>query len=217
MSERGEAHIQTIMESLACPDCSYDLRGLTGEVVTCPECGREVHVANYVAAQWKKRWQAAPLYNVLALPLAWITVAGIATLIAAGTSQHEHVGWMLLGGLIIIVMGWIPLIGYVTRRFGSIEGLWLALAVHLTLPGYIGGLVAFLAGSLGTASVFGRVRAGMLHTAMTAIAGMAAIAVAYAIERFVARRCIRRHLRVNASTPVHADVRQSHASDTIPV
>ena len=45
MTQRGEEQIEKLREEAICPGCKYSLRGLPGEVVTCPECGREINIA----------------------------------------------------------------------------------------------------------------------------------------------------------------------------
>ena len=49
--ETGDRGIDEIRQDLACPDCQYNLRGLIGAIVSCPECGMTVNVGELVTHQ----------------------------------------------------------------------------------------------------------------------------------------------------------------------
>lgn len=49
MSERGEARLEPESDALICPNCDYNLTGLTRNL--CPECGREFDPAGLRKAQ----------------------------------------------------------------------------------------------------------------------------------------------------------------------
>ena len=53
------------MRDVACPGCEYNLRGLYGPVVSCPECGLTCDVAKLVQQKWEKSWQHAPKFHVV--------------------------------------------------------------------------------------------------------------------------------------------------------
>jgi len=44
MTPSGREHLDTIHRDIGCPKCNYNLRGLSGETVACPECGERWHV-----------------------------------------------------------------------------------------------------------------------------------------------------------------------------
>ena len=46
--------VEAIQRDLACPACGYNLRGLTGDVIPCPECGTDVDIARLVTQKWTK-------------------------------------------------------------------------------------------------------------------------------------------------------------------
>lgn len=76
------ADVERILNSLKCLTCGYELRGQSGDIVRCPECGRQHNIANLVINEWRGRWYHAPGFGLLALPLlapiAWCFLIGIA-------------------------------------------------------------------------------------------------------------------------------------------
>ena len=66
-----------IQIDIACPDCEYNLRGLPGPIVNCPECGLTTDVPVLATRQWNKPWYKAPGFNTLMWPaviafISWI-------------------------------------------------------------------------------------------------------------------------------------------------
>ncbi len=51
MASTGEERVNEIQQDLDCPHCEYNLRGLLGDVVSCPECGEICDVAKLVTAE----------------------------------------------------------------------------------------------------------------------------------------------------------------------
>ena len=45
---------------VACPDCGYNLRGLSREIADCPECGLRCDVAKLLTRRWDQPWYKAP-------------------------------------------------------------------------------------------------------------------------------------------------------------
>ena len=87
----GGEYVDAIRQDLECPNCRYNLRGLIGAVVTCPECGNNCDVAHLVANRWRKAWFRAPGFNRLVLPIGWLaSVIGSSHLDAAFVHKHPR-------------------------------------------------------------------------------------------------------------------------------
>jgi hypothetical protein len=106
----------------------------------------------------------------------------------------------VLAGAVVLVMGWMAVLRLVVMRFGSPEGLWLALLVHCTVPFYLGGFILFISGTVTLLSGRRMMWWHLTYGAGLLIGGVMAVVAAFLIERFVAHRCIRRHLRVAAAS-----------------
>jgi len=65
MAQGGEQLADQILNDLACPQCQYNLRGLRGAFVICPECGLGCDVAQMIARQWMGPWYNAPGFTQL--------------------------------------------------------------------------------------------------------------------------------------------------------
>lgn len=213
MTVRGEQLTEQLRDAATCPSCQYSLRGLPGDDVQCPECGTKVNIAALVSATWLRPWWEAPLYNTLAIPLAWVIVAFIGVVVVGSASMHSHIAGELVlaacGGAIVV---WLFLLAYMQHRFGSPEGIWLALLLHLVVPFYMVGLV----GAIGMAiKLLAEIRELWIVTLYNAIGLSLFVGLFLAgrfIERFVGRRCIRRHLRLmiedNSQEPLINDERK---------
>src|SRR5688572_12808451 len=105
MTARGAEHVETLRESLACPACAYSLRGLEGDDITCPECGLEINVPALISQQWSRPWWEAPLYNTIALPLAWALLILMASPAAFGVaSTLGDSGYLVVLGYFLLAM-----------------------------------------------------------------------------------------------------------------
>jgi hypothetical protein len=162
-----------------------------------------INVAQLTAAQWRGPWFRAPLLNTLALPVAWALIAPMSSLILLMASSIWRQGapnvWHFLFLSLAIVIGWVLLLTFVTQRFGSREGLWLALMLHVVL-------LAYALGSVGVLSMIVKLVADLTSAPALAIFDAIVLAVCIAAivgarlgERFVAFRCIRRYLRLRAA------------------
>jgi hypothetical protein len=56
MARSGPAQVAELQQDLPCPQCDYNLRGLRGVVVQCPECGATFDVARLIAQRWRGPW-----------------------------------------------------------------------------------------------------------------------------------------------------------------
>ena len=52
MAETGEELVKAIQRDLLCPQCEYNLRGLYGDTVSCPECVAVCDVAGTDDLAW---------------------------------------------------------------------------------------------------------------------------------------------------------------------
>ena len=194
---RGEQLTEQLRDTVVCPQCQYSLRGLPGNDVQCPECGTRVNIASLITAKWLKPWWEAPLYNTLALPLAWVILAFLGVIVVAAATRYSPIApeiVLVASGSGIVV--WLFLLGYMHHRFGSAEGIWLALLLHMVVPFYMFGLV----GTIGlTIKLLAEIREVWVLTLYNAV-GMAFFVGLFVgarlTERFVGHRCIRRHLRL---------------------
>ena len=197
----------SIQEDLACPQCQYNLRGLSGPIVQCPECGMQSDIAKMIANRWTAPWFKAPLYNVLAVPLAWIFLTSLGSFVGLGIASVNHSpSEALLWSLFLTILCvWIVLLNYVRRKFGSNEGLWLALLLHLVLLAYFLGIVGVVAMVANIISGFDRVRLLLaIHFVCLAFFVGLIVGGRY-VERYVGQRCIRRYVRLKAA---HATMAQ---------
>jgi hypothetical protein len=213
MTQRGEQLADQIHADLACPQCQYSLRGLPGNEIVCPECGQPINIAAYVASRWTQAWYHAPLYNMLALPLTWafFTLFGGLVWLTFLRETHQSL-WIVSGAYAFIALGgWIWTLVYVRRRFGSDEGLLLALLIHLVLPMYILGLIGFVGMAVKTAFDLSQYWFMGLLDLFWVAASVGVIVLGRVVERFVAKRCIQRYLRLRvaassaASQPTHGN------------
>lgn len=190
MSTSGQALVDGIQRDLACPQCDYNLRGLRGEVVSCPECGAVCDVAKLVSQRWTKPWHQAPGLGTVYLPTAWAVLVVLALLTA-----FTALGWT--GRLLVLLIGlggWCWLMWLAQRLFQTSEGLHLALAGHLILTGYLMGVVGCFAGVLYAVS---ELPTNPLHCVILSpvpVVSLAAVWLCHRAEVMVAKRCIRGYL-----------------------
>ena len=188
MAETGEELVEAIQRDLACPQCEYNLRGLYGAVVSCPECGAECDIAKLVSLRWTKPWHQAPGLNIVFLPTAW-SVGGL-----LGVPLALRVGLMEGTACSLIWLTvWVWLLWRAWGLFQSAEGVYLALASHALFAGYVLGIGGFV---IAMSEV---VEYPDLATQI-AIAACAVVVTTLLLwscrwfHRFIAKRCIRRYL-----------------------
>jgi hypothetical protein len=197
MATRGEQHADQLRDALVCPQCEYSLRGLAGDEVNCPECGMHVNIASLITAKWTKPWWDAPLYNTLALPLAWVILSMLAAVVLfAATHRLNMSGELVLPWLGLSAIVWVFLLAYLQRRFGSAEGIWLALLVHLVVPFYMIGILGAIGMTVALLANLHALWVVSLYNFFGLLLFVALFISARLIERFVGHRCIRRHLRL---------------------
>lgn len=196
----AEGHVQTILRDIACPSCEYNLRGLSGPVVTCPECGAASDLAKLVTAKWEKPWYRAPGLNRVFMPI-FVAVLGLLGVPIVGGFSSEPA--LFVPVVATVALGtWVAALIWAGRMFSGIEGYALALLSHALLAGYM-------------LSVFGTVAVVILAisawsdgNALLAVlrGGLAVVLLAILWpcrrgEKFIAYRCIRRYLQKRHSEP----------------
>ena len=197
VSKPGAEHTESIRDSLVCLKCSYSLRGLGGDVVTCPECGERINIAVLVTQRWRGPWFRAPLYNVLALPLAWVFFILIIAGMAIAASDLQPAALPIAFAILLVGAAvWLALFYVAARKFGSLEGVALAMLLHLLFGGYLVGFFGVLVSVIGSIrAVFGgRGTGDLLQGGIIVVVCIGTIVAARVGERFVAGRCIRQHL-----------------------
>ena len=200
MAETGEELVKAIQRDLACPQCEYNLRGLYGAIVSCPECGATCDVAKLVSLRWTKPWYRAPGLGTVSLPAAW-SVLGLIALPFAVTLDVSG----RAGGLLAWLGVWLWLLWRAWRLFEGAEGVFLALANHALLAGYLLGVGGFIILVVRTIVTFVVPTIG--HDPLQLFGSVCVLALLVLLawacrraERFVAQRCIRRYLARSGRT-----------------
>lgn len=189
----------SITIDVACPDCGYNLRGLPGPIVNCPECGLRSDVPVLAARQWDKPWYRAPGFNALMWPAAWMWIsflifAFVDATVSLGTASA-------LASCLVVIVGWSWLMVRASRVLDGEVGVWLALLMHVLVAGYLVGLVGVLVAVIFTVidTVFtdssrGADALSVLYGSL-ALAGFALLLWGCRrIERTIAGVCIRQYL-----------------------
>jgi len=191
MVTSGEEPVNELQQNLECPWCKYNLRGLRGNIVSCPECGETCDVAKLMSLRLTKPWQEAPGTGSVFLPSAWLMIG-----LLAACAVHLHLrfgamGW--IGVMLITLVGWVYLMSRAWRVFESAEGIYLAFAGHAVLAGYMFGVPGFL-----VCVLFAVIGPG--DPVFRGGWGVAAVAFALLLwqchraEAFIGKRCLRRYL-----------------------
>lgn len=205
MAGNGEAYLRAIQADLTCPVCRYNLRGLSGELVDCPECGARIDVANLVARQWDKPWWQAPGFNLVAAPAAALVLAALVLGIAVPSlSSVRPRYWVAEIPIVygpIVIAGWLILLTWTWSRFRTAWAVAMAFAVHLILAGMLGGAVALVVGLFRLVMPFATMTMSPVTPAqlgpgtLLVVVSLAVMWLSRRGEKLVARWCIRQHLR----------------------
>lgn len=207
---RGEAQVQRLQRDLLCPQCDYNLRGLSGACIHCPECGLHVDVARLITQRWTGPWYKAPGLQTLSMPVVWLTLGPVALIAvtcmfsgvihSVGNQPQITNVRMVAAALGLVWLGvWVALMYRSWGVFQAWKGVWLALVEHALLAGYLAGIAATITGL-----IYGVV-AGSRGNWAWAVALMPFVAAALAwlygcrrLERWVAEQCVREYLRRRA-------------------
>lgn len=108
-----------ITADIGCPKCDYNLRGLSGESVTCPECGSQWQATEIQVERWRGGKDAVPgLMRAWAMPAA--AFFGVSLLASAFEMiwQEYFSIWAPAGGLFVggrltrdvLIVGWASIV-----------------------------------------------------------------------------------------------------------
>jgi hypothetical protein len=194
MNDAGAEHLAGLRADLHCERCKYNLRGLEGSVVICPECGLSCNVEAVLSRKWDLPWYKAPGLKSLATPaaagMAYGVVAAPLFIIMALTEDKT---------LTLLVM-LLPLVAWVTATVSvvSISGAeagWAAAGVTILVPVFALSVVTTIVGGMTTVGMLssGDVESAWVPVSIAAVAaGLVVLCRRVAIA--IARWCIRRHL-----------------------
>ncbi len=143
MMARPAEKAQRIRDELTCPSCSYSLRGLAGDVVTCPECGHECNIVAMMTRQWTGPWYDAPGFSKLLWPLVWLMIGSVLGLMALviDASLVDGPGAITVVWYLLVVVVWLALLGNVIDIPTKGKGIGLSMLGHGLFVGYITGIV----------------------------------------------------------------------------
>lgn len=185
MSET-EGIIEELHRDIMCPGCQYNLRGLRGSVVQCPECGNHCDIAQLISRRWTKPWYAAPGFQRLLIPVTVLGLCSMALFIVAVSIGRSNRMFTTLG-MFGVSCAWIFTLIQVSRR-GGIEGLSLSLLAHLLFVGYMGGVIGFIS------SLFITFTVNPFTGIILMVVFCMLVWVSRRGEKFIAQRCIKRYL-----------------------
>jgi len=130
--------------------------------------------------------------------LAWVffilIIAGMAFAASVVQPTARSIALaVLLGGAAV----WLTLFYVAAKKFGSLEGAFLAMFVHVLFGGYLVGCFGVIVSIIGSIrAVFGgRGADDLLQSGIVMVVCIGIVVAARRGERFVAGRCIRQHLR----------------------
>jgi hypothetical protein len=205
MVTRGEQLAERIIQTdLECLSCGYNLRGLAGSVIQCPECGVECDVPRMIANRWTGRWQQAPGYFILIAPLASMLFGalGLLFLFVWEMARLEGSGLLTFMLAVLLLGVWVHMLGRARTLFGDDRGLTLALLVHGLFAMYVAGLILVVWGILRTSRHAEWALIAM--NLLMALFGSALLVLARRGERWVAEQCIKRYV-LKRSTPAQGN------------
>jgi hypothetical protein len=191
----GSTETYEIQGDIACPDCAYNLRGLIGPIVACPECGRRTDVPELATRQWTKPWYRAPGFDTLTWPAAWCLLGNVAFAVVAAFAGSS--GEALVAVSLFSLAVWSGLMVRASRVLDNrLAAAGLAILLHILLVGYLIGVFGLIAATIG---IFEAVLDDHTPGAISAGVGLLICALLLwgcrRIERYTAGVCIRQHLK----------------------
>lgn len=197
MTQRGKQQIEKLCDEAMCPECEYSLRGLSGEVVVCPECGRAIDLVSLLNSRWEGSWHNLPTFQAVVRPVFMLILLLIGLFVgiaADGIRNHQLIG-MLLSCFAVTMWGW-KMVG-VWRRFKRIEAIKLSLLAILVYAGYLLGFfcVFMILLALVSPSGIGQVVIGVVLF----LAGIAILVTSHISDRYLASQCVRLYLLEQAN------------------
>lgn len=181
--------IETIRADLCCPQCEYNLRGLSGAVVDCPECGHACDLAYLISLRNRLAWYTAPGYFRLVLPIWWIVLVVICTAMLVFAVDESTASAMMPAVYFAAFAVWVWLLIRCWQHYQSVHGVVLAVLMHFVYAAYmLGGLMSF-----SSLLLLGNGTVGLFQALLALVAGIWMIFLARKAQLYVARRCIARY------------------------
>lgn len=202
--------MEIIQRNIACPACEYNLRGLYGPLVACPECGLQCDIAELVAAKWDKPWWKAPAFNLAVGPTAGTLLGLLGLLPVSLVASDAGTPWVVPLYLLVWIGTWSLLGWLVLRLFPVPLAIRVILLGHGAVLAYQMSIACFVLAVVAVADatriyIFSGEMPGVWQVLITGIFLPALIGTFWLgrkAERHIAACCIRRHLARRAGTPV---------------
>lgn len=127
--------IEQVLLNIYCPNCQYNLRGLKGKNVQCPECGHDCDITKLVCINWDKPCYKAPGYDKLCSPIYAIMASPLFFYgsLFCGCVIHPDVSYIFpILWVIFYIASYIP----AYRLFKNFRGVRLAFILQNVAFGF---------------------------------------------------------------------------------
>ncbi|MCC6679651.1 MAG: hypothetical protein IT445_02005 [Phycisphaeraceae bacterium] len=202
MSAGNPSHVEVVLRDIACPGCQYNLRGLYGPIVQCPECGLACDIARLVSLRWTKPWHRAPKFNHVCLAVTWaamtpIMLAVVVIVEAAMRMRTMSPAPFWAVGMLMFA-GWLWSLWLAYRVFDTWRGVWLGLLAHAIFATYLA--TTFIMLSAGINMVMFFASQWVSNTALVVYLILLGVLLPLSFlgrlgEKWIARQCIAEYLR----------------------
>ena len=187
--------IEHVLRNVFCPKCQYNLRGLSGNQVRCPECGNDCNITQLVSMKWTKPWYRAPYFNSLSIPI----FAGVSSYLAVLVLDFNFPAIGIFQQMATFgFLGWLGSFYFPYRVFKSARGILLSILMHLVFLGYAVGSTTFLICIMTLIAGIATSTLAMASEFLTAIffliGSMFVLWLSRKGEKFVAYKCIDHYL-----------------------
>ncbi len=197
--QQTESRPDQVDGDLECPQCRYNLKGLNGTIVSCPECGLQIDVTRLRLSRSLGPWYRSPAYNALKWPVAWAILGGticapLSVILASRFGNGVYL-WVAGSPGVFFLLVWLASLVYIWQRHDGFWGLWRALALHGALLGYVVGTFGGLGGLLYIWTDTSLSGGGVVGLSAGVLAGTLGLFWSCrCAERAIAESCMRRHL-----------------------
>lgn len=187
---------------VACPNCGYALRGLSGSEITCPECGLRIDLAALVHHRAIDRFDN-PAYVELARPAmtlaAGVVVTGIVFWLAGGFRPDSF--WIMLVPGALLFAWMVQLARALATADRAAVGLLALLHVVYMVgaPLVLGGIATVVVSLIGLVHAVGDNSTGAMLRTLGLAVGAAVVTIGgllilRRLDRMAGRKCLRRQL-----------------------
>ena len=184
--------VDEIRQDLACPDCQYNLRGLIGAVISCPECGMTVNVGELVTHQWTRPWHKAPGYNRLAYPFMIALVGSVFAMLIGARMESFN---LIYGLVALALLTALTTMIWITRENGYEAGLHCLVLIPLVIVGYLASLLVLVGGVIAALGyVLSLHIPGIFFSGIISVCAAGGVWISRKADRYIAGRCIARYL-----------------------